>query len=234
MDLVNRGIGKLQSLYFNGKLFVNGKVGLPAQTGKEIRLFKAIFDNFMDRERINIFEWGSGLSTIYYAEYLKRNSMEFRWHSIDNNKTWHDIVTTKVKDHQLQEYVQLYLKEFRPFWEKPDWGKVPPECGVFSPKSENEKAYIDFPRLLDDHFDIVIIDARFRRHCVRTAGKVLKSDSIVVMHDAQKEHYHVGLDAFQFNSFFPGGSWYPFQEEPNRVWVGSMDNQKIFEALKKV
>jgi len=230
---INRVGQKLQSLYFKGKLLINSILGLPAQTREEIQLFKAVFDSFIKNKGIKVFEWGSGFSTIYYAEYLRKKGAEFEWHSIDNNRAWHEKVKSKVNKKGLQPYVQLYLKEFIPFWEKPGWGPIPPPCGVFSPKSENEKAYVDFPRLLNDKFDIVIIDARFRRHCIQTAKKAVLQGGIVIMHDAQKAHYHVGLDNFQYSKFFHSGSWYPFQKIPNTVWIGSVGNSKIFDALKR-
>jgi len=231
LSRINRIGQKLQFLYFKGKLLINSILGLPAQTRKEIQIFKTIFDNFIDNKRIRIFEWGTGFSTIYYSEYLRKKGAEFEWHTIDNNKAWHEKVKSKVKKKGLQPYVQMYLKEFLPFWEKPGWVGIPAACGVFGPKSEREKAYIDFPLLLDDKFDIVIVDARFRRHCIQTAKQVLTPGGIVIMHDAQKEHYHVGLDDFQYSKFFHSGSWYPFQKIPNKVWVGSVGNSKIFELL---
>ena len=228
----NKVVRKIQSLYFKGKLLRNSILGLPAQTSEEIRIFKTMFDNFTDKRKIIIFEWGSGLSTIYYAEYLKKKGAEFKWHTIDNNKTWHKKVKSKVKKKGLQPYVQLYLKEFMPFWEKPGWETIPPPCGIFSPKSENEKDYINLPKLLNDKFDIVIVDARFRRHCVQTAKEAVLPEGIVIMHDAQKAHYHVGLGDFQYSKFFHSGSWYPFQKIPNKVWIGSIGNNRIFELLK--
>ena len=53
------------------------------------------------------------------------------------------------------------------------------------------------------------------------------------MHDAQKTHYHSGLDGFQYGQFFKTGKWHPFQELPNEVWVVSVGNSKVFEALKQ-
>ena len=214
-------------------MFVNNKLGLPAQTKKEIQIFKAILDNYKG-EKIKIFEWGSGYSTIYYAEYLRKKGAEFEWHSIDNNKAWHEDVKSKVERKGLQPSVHLYLKEFLSFWVKPGWGPIPPPCGIFGPKSENEKAYVNFPRLLNVRFDIVIIDARFRRHCIQTAKEVLLPEGIVIMHDAQKVHYHVGLDNFQYRAFLHSGSWYPFQKIANKIWIGSIGNSKIFEALKRL
>jgi len=220
---------KLQSLYFLSKMRINGLVGLPAQTREEVKIFKKIFDSFAVNEKLNIFEWGSGFSTVYYAEYLRKRGGEFQWHSVDNNKVWHEKIKMEVNKKGLQPYVQLYLKEFIPFWEKPGWGTIPPPCGVFSPKSKNEKVYINFPRLLDAKFDIVIVDARFRRHCVQTTKDVILPEGIVIMHDAQKAQYHVGLDDFQYNKFYESGTWYPFQEIPNKVWIGSIQNRKIFD-----
>ncbi len=218
---------------FSANMFINKKSGLPAQTKKEIQIFKAILDNNLNK-KVKIFEWGSGYSTIYYSQYLEKKGTEFEWHSIDNNKAWHEEVKSKVERKGLQPYVRLYLKEFLPFWEKSRWGPIPPPCGIFGPKSENEKAYVNFPRLLNVRFDIVIIDARFRRHCVQIARDVLGPEGIVILHDAQKVHYHVGLDNFQYRTFIDSGSWYPFQIIPNEVWIGSMQNSKIFEAMKRL
>lgn len=226
-------VRKIQALYFKGKTSINGILGLPIQTSEEIRIFKTVFDNFMDKRKIKIFEWGSGFSTIYYSEYLRKKGAAFEWHSIDNNKAWYEKVESKMKKKGLQPYVQLYLKEFMPFWEKPGWETIPPPCGIFSPKSENEKTYINFPLLLNDKFDIVIVDARFRRHCIQTAKEVLLPGGIVIMHDAQKAHYHIGLEDFQYSKFFHSGKWYPFQKIPNQVWAGSIENNKIFEALQR-
>lgn len=226
-------IRKLQSQYFKGKLFMHGILGLPAQTGREMQIFKAVFDNFSPNKKIKIFEWGSGFSTIYYASYLRKKSIEFEWYSVDNNKAWHEKVKSKVENIGLQQQVQLYLKEFPSFWEKPGWGPIPPVCGAFAPSTENERDYINLPRELNIKFDIVIVDARFRRHCIQTAKTVLLPEGIVVMHDAEKAHYHVGLEAFQYSRFFHGGSWFPFQEISNKVWIGSVGNSQIFESLKK-
>ena len=184
-------------------------------------------------KKVKIFEWGSGLSSIYFSAYLRERKIDFQWHSIDNNKLWHDKIKAKIIQRGLHGCVQLYLKEFLPFWEKAgwEWKKIPPPCGIFGPKSENEKAYIDFPKELNGKFDIIIIDARFRRHCLQTAKEALAPEGVVVMHDAQKTHYHFGLDDFLYDKFFTTGAWYPFQEIPYKVWIGSMGNKTIFDAL---
>ena len=239
MRSVNRKkiANKLHSLYFNGRLFVNGKMGLPAQTRQELGIFKAVFDG-VARDAVNegkgikIFEWGSGFSTLYYASYLRKKGTRFEWDSIDNNRLWYEKVKAKVQIASLDHNVALHLREFKPFWEKPEWGPVPPPCGVFSPKTETERAYVRFPKKLKENFDLIIIDARFRRHCVQTAKEVLASDGVVVMHDAQKPHYHMGLDQFRHSIFLESGKWHPFQNEPNKVWIGCNGASNLISQLK--
>jgi hypothetical protein len=225
-------IRKLQAYYFNMKLSMHGFLELPVQTEKERRIFKAILDQAGDGEVLKIFEWGSGYSTLYYAAYLLQKGVDYEWHSIDNNRGWHEKVMQLVDEKKLQSKVRLYLMEFKPFWEKPGWGSVPPPCGLFVPCSENEKNYINFPRQLGENFDVVIVDARFRRHCIQTTKEVLLPEGIAILHDAQKTHYHIGLDDFRYRKFLNTGSWYPFQKILNKIWIGSMGNSKIFETLK--
>lgn len=201
--------------------------GLPAQTRKEICLFKKIFDFVIAaHESINIFEWGSGHSSIYYSKYFKKSKATFCWHSIDNNLGWHEKVKNMVRQEDLESVTELYIKEFPPFWKKPGWGEIPPLCGKFAPRLDEEIAYTQFPIELGIKFNVVIIDARFRKRCLQTARRVLAEDGIVIMHDAQKLHYHEGTEQYPYHAFLPTGSWYPFQKPRNKVWVGSFVNEK--------
>jgi hypothetical protein len=211
-------------------MWLHNLLGLPAQTNKERQLLKAIFNQFKSK-KIRVFEWGCGLSTLYYSKYLKASGVDFEWHAIDNNKVWYEKVVSKIKGSNYQDNVRIYLKEFVPFWNKPGWGVIPPLCGAFSPKEEGELAYVNFPRTFNDKFDIVVIDARFRRHCFEVARQVVASSGIVVLHDAQKPHYQVGLEKFPYQRFINSGAWAPFQELPNKVWVGVIDNKRLFDSL---
>lgn len=231
MKVLMRVVKRLQSDYFNAKLALYGLLGLPAQTSQERQLFKRVLDTFGDRA-IRIFEWGSGHSSVYYGKYLKNKGIPFEWHSIDNNKIWHEKVKKIIKDTDLESYITLYLKEFIPFWEKPEWGKLPPDSGAFAPRSENEAAYIDFPTGLKGKFDVVLVDARFRRRCLETAREVVRLDGIVILHDAQKEQYNPGTESFPFRTFISSGSWYPFQGSPNKIWIGSMEDGRIQAFVK--
>ncbi len=223
---------KLQAYYFNMKLKLYGFLKLPAQTEKERRIFKDLFDKAGDGKALRIFEWGSGYSTLYYARYLTGKGVDFEWHSIDNNRAWHEMVKGFIKKNGLQSRVELYLMEFKPFWEKPGWGPVPPPCNRFAPSSDNEKNYVDYPVRLGIKFDVIIVDARFRRRCIQAAREALQPDGIVVLHDAHKMQYHDGLDLYPYRRFIESGNWYPMQNESNQMWVGSPENSSVYARLK--
>lgn len=221
-----------RGLYFHAMLRTYGWLGLPAQTPQERQLFKTLFGLMAGNGRLRVFEWGCGLSTTYYASFLADRKFDFEWHALDNNRAWHERVTQIVTSRGLGGRVTLYLQEFPPFWEKPGWGAVPPPCGAFAPKTESEKAYVDLPLKLGGAFDVLIVDARFRRRCLAAAKEALKPDGIVVLHDAQKTHYQEGLDAYPFAAFIETGTWVLFQKVPNRVWIGSLTDHPVMGNLK--
>jgi hypothetical protein len=142
------------------------------------------------------------------------------------------MVKEFVKKDDLQSRMDLHLMEFKPFWEKPGWGSVPPPCGQFAPSLENEKNYVDYPRRLGNKFDVIIVDARFRRRCIQVAQEALQPGGVVVLHDAQKKQYHDGLESYPHQRFIDSGTWYPLQEKSNQMWVGSLENCTVFEKLK--
>jgi len=209
-----------------------GWLGLPAQTPRERQIFKTLFGHMAGNGRLRVFEWGCGLSTTYYAGFLADRRVDFEWHALDNNRAWYERVGQLVKSRGLGGRVTLHLQEFPPFWEKPGWGTVPLPCGAFAPKTDSEKAYVDLPLKLGGAFDVLIVDARFRRRCLATARYAVKPEGLVVLHDAQKAHYQEGLDAYPFAAFIESGAWFPFQVEPNRVWVGGLTDHPVIGKLK--
>lgn len=230
----NKFLSIIQGRYLNLKLQVYRRQGLPAQTPQERELFKTIFNTVARNGRLKVFEWGCGLSTTYYAGFLEQKGIDFEWHALDNNRAWHEKVRRLVASSAVKDRVTFYLHEFAPFWEKPGWGTIPPPCGVFAPKTDPEVAYSELPIRLGGAFDVIIVDARFRRRCIQTAKDAVKESGLVILHDAQKPHYHEGLDDFPYRMFVNSGSWYPFQALPNRMWIGSLSDQPVFRLLNGI
>lgn len=233
---MNTIVPKFQSLYFKARMHIHDFLRLPAQTTKEIGIYKFVLNNIDQIEgnkKLSIFEWGSGFSTVYYANFLRHKKMRFEWHSVDNDRAWHEKVKSLIKKKHLESYVRIYLYEFDPFWKKPEWRSNLLTCSILGPESESEISYINFPRQLHCKFDIAIIDGRFRRRCMQTAKEVLLPEGIAILHDAQKKHYHIGLNNFKYGSFYHGARWYPLQEIPNKIWVGSEKNKDIYTKLNR-
>jgi hypothetical protein len=94
--------------------------GLPAQSPADILVFKEVLSTIAG-ERLRVFEWGSGASTIYYSKVLKSLGRKFEWHSMDNSRKWCQRVHQKVLRAHLSDRVRVYCSEFPAFWELPGY-----------------------------------------------------------------------------------------------------------------
>ena len=61
--------------------------GLPAQSRGDLSIFKDILIK-VPGQKLRVFEWGSGASTIYYSEFLRTKGHQFDWYAADNSEVW--------------------------------------------------------------------------------------------------------------------------------------------------
>jgi len=197
-------------------------------TLKEISIYKrCLLSQYLD-EPLNIFEYGSGFSTIYFAKFLKRKKLHFHIHSVDNNPKWHVKIKQSVKTEGLNDDITLHLSEFPPFWEKEGWNwAVLPKCGQFAPKTEAEFEYINTPLTIGTKFSFIAIDARFRRRCLEIAAECLTEKGIAFLHDAQKTKYHEPLSLYKYSMFIDSGRYFPFDKGNWKIWLGSLNNPSL-------
>ena len=218
---------RLKAMLFQGYYFTRLMRGMPGMTGKEIRIIKNILSSFKGK-KLRILEWGCGRSTVFYAKYLRKCGIDFEWYGIENSREWHNLVVKWLEKEKLAEKVHIYLFEFAPFWLKPGWDwNNPGVCG-FGPKEENEMDYIYFPKKLNLKFDLIIVDARFRRRCLIEAQKLLAPQGLVILHDAQKVHYQSPLTSYKYGQFVDSGYLYGDQNRVRaKMWIGSNDRQDL-------
>lgn len=205
--------------------YLREKLVIPAQTFKDRKIFKRVFQQYAGK-RLRVFEWGAGSSTIYYSRYLTSIGSDFEWHTIDNSREWKEKVARLVNRYGLDDRVHLYFSEFPAFWELPGWSreerKIPQEiCG---PKVVE---YVDYPRRVAGAkgFDVIIVDGRFRRRCLLVAPEVLAPGGLVLLHDAQKAHYHSSLENYKFGRFFDTGNL-PGSNIEIKTWIGTLDHDR--------
>lgn len=219
---------------FNAVMRIHGILKLPAMTMKEIGIYKKILMSFPAGQPIRIFEYGMGFSTLYFAEFLREQRRKFYIDSIDNNRQWYQKVGRMVDDRGLKEAVTLHLKEFVPFWEKPGWDwNAMPSCGQFAPQEKAEIDYIEWPLRLQKSYDVVVIDARFRRRCLMAALRSVNPQGFVILHDAQKLHYHDPVALYRYSRFLDSGRYFPLQCQRYQMWLGSIANPAVNQIAEE-
>lgn len=226
-----RGVVGIKDAYiYQMGHFIRGKLVLPEQTPADRAIFKKVF-NLYGGNGLRVFEWGAGHSTIFYSRYLLSIGSDFEWHSVDNSRAWQENVTRLINRYRLNNRVHLHLSEFPAFWQFPGWSSeevaIPKE--VCSPEATE---YVEFPRRLTEQkgFDIIIVDGRFRRRCLSVAAEVLAPGGMVLLHDAQKSHYHSSLGTYKFGHFFDTGHL-PGSKVQIKTWLGSLDRDRISDII---
>ena len=218
---------------FSIAMKLHGVFGLPAMTLIERKIYKRALLSLDVDECLNIFEYGTGFSTIYFAKFLKPKKIPFHIYSVDNNSKWYQKTKQLVKTRGLNDAITLYLSEIVPFWEKEGWDwDISPKCGQFSPKTEAEFEYINTPLVTEKKFDFVAVDGRFRRRCLEIIPECLSENGIVFLHDAQKVKYHEPLSLYKYSIFIDSGRYYPFDKGDWKIWMGSINNPTLYNELK--
>lgn len=106
-------------------------------------------------KELSIFEYGSGNSTLFYAQRVKRVV------SVEHDKEWFDkIVKEKAPN---AEMIFTHLEK----------------GGEYSKKAT----------LLNEKFDLIIVDGRDRVNCCKNSIAALTSNGVLVLDDSEREIY---------------------------------------------
>jgi predicted O-methyltransferase YrrM len=122
-------------------------------------------------------EWGSGSSTIWYAQRLKE------LHTYESSEKWSDRLRDYITKHFSGPDLHYYC--------------VPPtQSGRTEFLSSDGKYYEEYCRAADapKEVDVIFIDGRSRSACIREAVKRLKSSKgVLVLDDAKRDRYDVSV-----------------------------------------
>lgn len=141
---------------------------------KEKELFLEILEDGKDK---TFLEWGTGFSTIEIAKKVKKViSIEYQMEWFLKIK--HILDTEKITNAEI-----VY---------------VPVSAGL-SRDGEGNLAecfdYVNYPKQLNEKYDIIFIDGRARVECAKVAINLLKENGIIVIHDypvtplSERQHY---------------------------------------------
>ena len=204
--------------------------GLPSQSLGDVSIIKTLLSS-LGGETLRVFEWGSGASTIYYTKYLRAIGRKFQWHAAENSPLWRQRGHEKVLRAGMGDQVHIHDCEFPAFWEIPGYsGTNPAPPRSFTDNHEGVQRYVDLPTQLGQQFDLMIVDGRYRRRCLLAAGEALAPGGVVLLHDAQKTHYHPSLSAYPHVRFMTTGRM-PGLGQQSTIALCSMDEASIIETL---
>ena len=169
---------------------------------------KLLLEEAVKKERLTIIEWGSGNSTRHFANHLKKNGVQFKWHAIENFVPWFARVEEMISESGLGDVVELHLKS-RTFEDR---------------KSRQEESdmteFIEFPKAIEGPIDIAIVDARRRGECLKAAAEVLEPDGVAILHDAERPAIHWAFDYFRNRGDFVIENSSPVPGGTQKLWVG--------------
>lgn len=150
------------------------------------------------KETVQILEWGSGGSTVYFSRFLHKQNIPFQWVSLEYNAEWYERVQKEVKDD-----ASVTLLFFDTEGKDPRKKEVP------------MKTYIQYPSTLNQTFDLIIVDGRKRKNCVQEARKLVSEHGSVLLDDAFRPRYWPALREYPESKFLFDDLWVGKIKKPN-------------------
>jgi hypothetical protein len=158
---------------------------------------------------------------------------DFSWTAMDNSPLWYKKTRQMIWKAGLSENVQVWCSEFPAFWELPDFSysnPIPPRSYIDDTKVLE---YVNRPQQSKEEFDLIFVDGRYRRRCLIVARTVLAPQGIVILHDAQREHYHSSLSAYPQVQFLETGVFTGTRQMSTVALCGLGDNPLIGRLAEK-
>ena len=173
---------------------MGSKKKLPWMYKKEIDLLTEALTHLNPKRCL---EWGSGFSTVYFPNLLVKDGS---WLALEHNKEWYEIIKDANNDERVE--VVHIAADHEPYRDQNNDGSY-----------DDFKSYIEYPT---GEFDFIFIDGRARKDCVKKAFELLSDNGMVVLHDANRTHYHEHLSLFKEQIMFDD-----HHKKYGGVWLGS-------------
>lgn len=150
-----------------------------------------VFDaiKFLDgwlKKEMNVFEFGSGGSTIYWAKKVNQVI------SVEHDKEWYDMVAAYIRELRLSN-IEYILSE--PETDASFGNKSAQQPGDFiSSRSQYKgKNFDSYTKQIEKyppgHFDLVVVDGRVRSSCIMLAMDKIKKGGILLLDNADRKVY---------------------------------------------
>ena len=144
---------------------------------------------------INVFEYGSGGSTLFWLSY-GANVI-----SIEHDSQWYNSMIERLQSYKLIDYYLINPEKI----ENEEKHEDPSDPENYTSKSDiynsfsfyNYVSQIDtFP---DQYFDIILIDGRSRPSCIKHSVLKIKIGGMVILDNADRDYYLLKTEKFLSN-----------------------------------
>lgn len=150
------------------------------------------------KTQLRAFEWGSGLSTLHYPEWLASRGVRVSWITAEHDRAWFMQAlepvlrargATIVRSDDLADAVSA-LRAGRQalvavvFDKGPDPHEQPSDW--YLDRALDRDEYVALPCELGLRYHVALVDGRKRRRCLLEAAKVLEDGGVALLHDAQR------------------------------------------------
>lgn len=194
---------------------------------KDADLFEAILLRKMPASGLlNVLEWGSGRSTVYFSNLLMERGKQFFWNSLEYDREYflgslEPVLAESAQFSKSEEDGRIVFASQNIRIDVFDYGKLSP----FLREQAKDRLvsmddYIGLPARLGNKFDVVLVDGRKRRLCTLEAKELLKPGGVVIVHDAYRPYYHCAFETYTSQQFIG-----------DILWIGSNDETDFVDLL---
>ncbi len=182
--------------------------------------------------RLHVLEWGSGRSTLAYSRILAEQNICFHWLTLEYDRCFFDSSLAPQLRHRTDTILR-YLDDGKTVHGPPGHGYSiveavcwnrralrPSLAGRAADRFADLDDYVNYPTSTGYSFDVIIVDGRKRRRCLLTAADLMGPNTVVLLHDAQRCHYHCAFSRYPASQFFG-----------DQLWAGAGSTARLDEAL---
>lgn len=138
-----------------------------------------------------VFEYGSGGSTFYFADYARHVI------SIEHDEMWYYIVKDKIENEKIRNVEYFLVKPVRA-----NMSLINTNESTYDSQDENFIGYSfeSYVKTIDNYpdkyFDMIIVDGRSRTSCIDHSINKIKPGGYLIVDNSEREYY---LKPFKFD-----------------------------------
>ena len=171
-------------------------------------LERALLDEARRRGRLQIVEWGAGNGTLHFAKFLREHGVDFYWDAVENYYPRYLKLCERIQADGLADRVQLHLCN-----------------GTFEDRKVLQeqaemREFIELPLHQGCSYDVAIVDGCKRGPCLEMAARVLRSDGLAILHDAERPDAHAAFRHYRGEGELVVENASPVPGGVQKLWVG--------------